>query len=345
MEGPARNTADRALTALLAQLPEATLLRAFAFAAEARELGRFEAESAPLALLSDALLQDLGGASRPGAALHLAKADVAQARPRVLLLSDGKLDQAAVRELAALRRHGAELWWIALSEEPSLLEAASDGVIRMAGDLDGERSEERIAAALAPRLPSGLRAGEQRVHETGPPKPYLPRAKESWLSFWLARATPSALRTPGHAAAGTIAAPAFVSVAALPRAPDSGMPKESVLSMLRNQLVPQARGCLRSDRKGRGDYAVALTFHALFADREAYDVHVEGKIPDALRKCLNDVVPRLRVPAFSGRIRVRYPIHTEREPESPVIELEGEALKQVDRVIGAKDHVGSRHTP
>jgi hypothetical protein len=114
------------------------------------------------------------------------------------------------------------------------------------------------------------------------------------------------------------------------------MPKESVLSMLRNQLVPQARACLRTDRKGRGDYAVALTFHALFADREAYEVRVEGAIPDALRKCLVELVPRLRVPAFSGRIRVRYPIHTEREPESPVIELEGEALEQVNRVIGAK---------
>ena len=40
------------------------------------------------------------------------------------------------------------------------------------------------------------------------------------------------------------------------------------------------------------------------------------------------------MPAFSGRIRVRYPIHTEREPESPVIELEGEALRHVERVIG-----------
>lgn len=337
MEGSARNVADRALTALLAQLPETTLLRAFAFAAEARELGRFEAERAPLALLSDALVQDLGRASRPGAALQLAKADLSRARPRVLLLSDGKLDQSAVHALSSLRRQGAELWWIALSDEPSLLEAVCDGVIRVASELDGERSEELIAAALAPQLKNGLHAGEQRVRESAP-KVHVPRTGESWLSYWLARKRPWLLRTRGVAGPGAIVAPAYVSVAPPPRASDSGMPKESVLSMLRNQLVPQARGCLRSDRKGRGDYAVALTFHALFADREAYDVRVEGKIPDALRSCLSDVVPRLRIPAFSGRIRVRYPIHTEREPESPVIELEGEAREQVERVIGAKGH-------
>jgi hypothetical protein len=111
------------------------------------------------------------------------------------------------------------------------------------------------------------------------------------------------------------------------------MPKQSVLSMLRDQLVPQARGCLRTDRKGRADYAVNLTFHALFAEREAYDVRIDGKIPEPLRQCLAVVVQDLRIPAFSGRIRVRYPIHTEREPESPVIELEPEAAEQVERVI------------
>jgi hypothetical protein len=65
-------------------------------------------------------------------------------------------------------------------------------------------------------------------------------------------------------------------------------------------------------------------------------VRIEGRIPEVLRGCLADVVGRLRIPAFSGRIRVRYPIHTEREPEPPVIELEGEALEQVERVIGGK---------
>jgi hypothetical protein len=121
----------------------------------------------------------------------------------------------------------------------------------------------------------------------------------------------------------------------MPREADTGMPKESVLSMLRSQLVPRARACLRTDRRGRADYAVALTFHALFAQREVFESRVEGNVPAALRGCLDALLPGLTVPAFSGRIRVRYPIHTEREALPPVIELEPEVAEQLERTFGA----------
>jgi hypothetical protein len=116
-------------------------------------------------------------------------------------------------------------------------------------------------------------------------------------------------------------------------AADTGLPKESVLSMLRTQLVPQARACLRVDRKGRGDYAVGLAFHALFAQREIYQARVEGHIDAPLRDCLEAILPKLRVPAFSGRIRVRYPIHTERAEEPPVVELEADTERQLERAF------------
>jgi hypothetical protein len=94
---------------------------------------------------------------------------------------------------------------------------------------------------------------------------------------------------------------------------------------------------LRTDRKGRGDYAVQVTFVALFAQREIADVRIEGAIEEPLRNCLEGVLSELRVPAFSGRIRVRYPIHTEREPEAPVIQLEPDVAEQVERVIHAPE--------
>ena len=156
--------------------------------------------------------------------------------------------------------------------------------------------------------------------------------RDTWLSFWLSRGTPVSFASDTRALS-FIAAPPFVSAARPEPALDTGMPKESVLSMLRSQLVPQARACLRADRKGRANYAVQVTFRALFADREAYDVRVEGKIEEALRSCLLEVVGKLRVPSFSGRIRVRYPIHTEREEELPVVELEPEASEQLERIL------------
>ena len=66
--------------------------------------------------------------------------------------------------------------------------------------------------------------------------------------------------------------------------------------------------------------------------RPGHRVSGHGLVADAAREVAVELTDRH---AFSGRIRVRYPIHTEREPESPVIELEGEALEQVNRVIGA----------
>jgi hypothetical protein len=264
--------------------------------------------------------------------LEAHKAQLSSERPRVLLLSDGKLDRHTLSALSTFVRRGVELWLIALTPVTSELAAHFSGVVDAAAS-DGPALDERLRAALSARAPSGVPAGEQRVHESGPKKPHLPRAGEDWLSFWLARRASPAFSTHTNAPPGYVSAPAFEALPPKPAEPETGMPKESVLSMLRTQLIPEARACLRTDRKGRADYAVNLTFHALFADREAYDVQIEGRIPDALQRCLGDVVGRLRIPAFSGRIRVRYPIHTEREPEAPVIELEGEALEQVNRVI------------
>jgi hypothetical protein len=126
------------------------------------------------------------------------------------------------------------------------------------------------------------------------------------------------------------------------------MPAESVLDMLRTQLVPKARACLREDRRGRADYAVAFAFRALFYRREVAEPAIEGKVPEPLRECLLALLPKLRVPAFSGGVRVRYPVHTDREAPPPVIELSPEVGESVRRAIATPLVPGARrgsHAP
>lgn len=342
MEGPARGRAEAALAALLSVLPERTPLRVVAFAAEARDLGRYEAGSAPLRELADALLAQLGASTWPSSALALARAESERVKPRFILLTDGQLDPTA-REQKALRTMNGERWLVALGDRPPTLREPftivrpserADAALR-SGEL-GPLAEQLAVVAARP-LDSTLRAGEQRVREVAPDGRWPLRADSPWLAFWLARARPA----PRWTARGQAAPPPFLAAlpyasAPAPRSAEAtSMPAETVLSMLRTQLVPQARACLRSDRRGRADYAVGLTFHALFAEREVYEGRVEGALPAALRSCLEALLPRLRVPAFTGRIRVRYPIHTQREPPPPTLELEPDVREQVDRALSA----------
>lgn len=235
-----------------------------------------------------------------GAATKLGPLD---ASGRVIVLSDGSFDDA--------RKLGPDSWLVLLADgAPSplfahTLNVSAEAEAALHGDVGP--LEDRLRAIVA------AGSGEQQVVMP----PCAPKA--------FARPPPS----------GGIAAIPYVDVPPPPPAAFTGMPRESVLSMLRTQLVPQARACLRSDRKGRGDYAVALTFEAVFAQREVYEPRVRGTIPRPLRECLLALLPRLHVPAFTGRIRVRYPIFTEREQAEPAIELEPDTRQQLERAFGS----------
>jgi hypothetical protein len=349
MEGPARGRLEMALAALLEALPAQSPVRAIAFAAQAREIGSYHAATAPLATLGDALLADLGPGTRPSALLPVLGHEKSGPAPRLVLLSDARFDPAPreQRALEALTRRGSELWLVAVGDRApahsALFERTGGGVLQVAALADQSLRTgnlEPLSEALrviASERRAGTRPGEQRVLESLPAKPFAPGDKPHWLALWALRGQESPLWLTRDSARDTsaIAAPAYASVS--PPAPpaDTGMPAQSVLDMLRTQLLPRARACLRSDRKGRGDYAVQVTFHALFAQREISDVRIEGAIQEPLRECLESVLSELRVPAFSGRIRVRYPIHTEREPDPPVIQLEPDVAAQVERVIHA----------
>lgn len=312
MEGPARSRLTPALAALLAVLPEQTPVHAFAFATDARELGRFRAGDAPLVELSNAALLELGASTR------LATIDVRNGA-RIVVLSDGWFDDA--------RKLGGDSWLVRLGGHASapsfahVLDVSGEAEAALHGDLSA--LEDRLRALVA------AGSGEQRVVEHSPKAMFTPSAGASWLAY---RASPrSYVRTARLDAIEAV--PFQASPPPMPPR-DTSMPKESVLTMLRSQLIPQARACLRADRKGRADYAVALTFHALFAQREIYEPRIDGNIPEPLRRCLMDVLPKLRVPAFTGRIRVRYPIFTEREAVEPALELEPETSQKLERAFG-----------
>ncbi len=346
MEGPARSRADVVLAALLAQLPGDTPLSAHAFAARAMDLGRFSADGAPLALLGDATMLDLGSATRPSVVVAQTLREIAKTRPRIVILSDGLIDghPDQRRALTQARERGAELWLLSLHRAPETLGDVIE-ILDLTEEADralksGDLSElgDALSITLSAQARPGVRYGEQSVSERGPEQPYPLAASDHWLAFWWARTqrpAPKWFGASGVASAPVIAALPYLDAPPEPAPTYSAMPAESVLELLRTQLVPKARACLRSDRRGRGDYAVALSFRALFSRREVSEVSIEGKIPEHLRACLAELLPKLRVPAFSGSVRVRYPIHTDREPPPPVVEMTPEISESVRRVMAA----------
>lgn len=109
-----------------------------------------------------------------------------------------------------------------------------------------------------------------------------------------------------------------------------GIPAETVLAMLRQRLIPAARGCFRQDRRGRGDYSARAEYVFTLADREIVAVDITGSIAEPLRVCLRDAIDTLDVPRFSGTVIVRYPIRTEAAESEPVLELAPEVAREID---------------
>jgi hypothetical protein len=113
----------------------------------------------------------------------------------------------------------------------------------------------------------------------------------------------------------------------------AGLPSSPLLSMLRQRIVPVARDCFRRDRAGRADYQVRAVFEFELADREVASARIQGKIAEALRSCLLASIDNLAVPRFSGKVVVRYPLVTEREPLPAQIELSAQTADRLDTVL------------
>ena len=109
-----------------------------------------------------------------------------------------------------------------------------------------------------------------------------------------------------------------------------GVPAETVLGMLRQRIVPAARGCFREDRRGRADYSVRAIYAFVLRDREVEAVRVEGDVPERLRTCLEEVITRLDVPYFSGRVVVTYPLRTRAETREAPLEMTAQTQRSLD---------------
>ena len=114
--------------------------------------------------------------------------------------------------------------------------------------------------------------------------------------------------------------------------PGRGIPAESVLTMLRQRVMPVARLCFRTDRRGRADYSVRAELRFTLADREVERVEVDGRLSRPLRSCLTEAVDVLDIPPFSGRIGVRWPLRTERLTLPTAIALEPDIATDVNAV-------------
>ena len=117
----------------------------------------------------------------------------------------------------------------------------------------------------------------------------------------------------------------------------AGMPADPLLSMLRQRIMPLARGCFRRDRAGRATYQKRAVFVFALAEREVVDARVEGPIADTLRTCLLTAVDTLEVPRFSGVVKARYPLITESIPLPEQIDLRSETAAGLDRLFSGSE--------
>lgn len=123
-------------------------------------------------------------------------------------------------------------------------------------------------------------------------------------------------------------------IARLARRQDrSVLPERTLLELLRQRIVPVARGCFRRDRAGRASYSTRAVFELRLADREIVEANVTGRITAELRACLLSAVDALEIPRFDGVVQVRYPLYTAPELPPPTLTLTPEVADAVDAIV------------
>lgn len=147
------------------------------------------------------------------------------------------------------------------------------------------------------------------------------------------RCDPPADSAPGAAATVMASTPPEGRIARLARDEGrSGLPARSLLELLRQRIVPVARGCFRDDRAGRPNYQTRAVFEFRLADREVVDADVAGRLSPELRSCLLGAMDTLDIPRFDGTVQVRYPIYTAPELPPPTLSLDTDVADAVDAV-------------
>lgn len=368
-QGPVRGRIAAATAALLASLPPGSQVRAAAFAGRARSLVEVPVSSdhVELAPILSVEAGELGSATRFEAAWELIRPWLSGARrgaprPELVIMGDGGLTEGAgaTAAFSAARRAGVSVSVVdvgdrspnaalarGVDESGGMVVNASAEADEAARGHEAGRLEERLAALFAPTvapqvmLVSGahrtrlgeLRAGEQVSWEGAMPRGavvevagrrVVPRAAPAELANALARRLGRVTR----AASPDEHDPRRAAALARP----TSLPSEPLLTVLRQRVVPVARGCFRTDRAGRANYRARAEFEFRLADREVVEADVRGRIAPELRECLLEAVDRLEVPRFDGSVVVRYPLVTQPEMPPPVLDLAPALADRVDTI-------------
>jgi hypothetical protein len=114
----------------------------------------------------------------------------------------------------------------------------------------------------------------------------------------------------------------------------SALSRAALLRTLRQRIIPRARDCFRSDRRGRAEYSTQVELVLTLADMEVIDVRADGEADPALRACMVHATDTLEVAPFEGVIVVRWPLYSRPELPPPTLELHPDLATAVD-AIGA----------
>lgn len=320
--GPARGRTADVVRALVRGLPAGSFVRAAAVAGRSVAImERREAREVPQDLSARGVGLDLGAASRLDTAL-----DVLEPRrgDLMVVVGDGGLTPGeTLRVPRGVRVHYIQVVDRDVDEGIRAFVAASGGQVWNAASAQGDALFEQLLSVTA----NGRGVGRSRTL----------RGRRGDVSVG-ARAVAmvgevSQLALVG-AAHGTARAGEFPETEQVPASMQTSFSAEPVLSLLRSRLIPAARACLRSDRRGRENHSVHVVYELTLSDQEVVSAEVAGEMPSALRSCLRDAAGRLEIPAFAGRVQVRYPLYTQGASPPPTIELGGHASEAVDAIVG-----------
>lgn len=320
--GPARGRSADVVRALVRGLPTGSHVRAAAMAGRSVSImERREAREVPQDLSARGVGLDLGAASRLDtalAALQLRRGDL------MVVVGDGGLTPGeALRAPRGVRVHYIQVVDRDVDEGIRAFVGASGGEIWDASSAEGDALFEQLLSLTA----NGSGVGESRTLRGRRGEPLL-GARAVAMSGEL-----SELAIPGRANHAARAGE-FARASAPTQESATSFASEPVLTLLRSRLIPAARACLRADRRGREDHSVRAVYELTLADREVVSAEVTGEMPNALRTCLRDAAGRLEVPAFAGRVQIRYPLYTQGVTPAPSVALDGPASAAVDATFG-----------
>lgn len=117
----------------------------------------------------------------------------------------------------------------------------------------------------------------------------------------------------------------------------SALSRAALLRTLRQRIIPRARDCFRSDRRGRAEYSTQVELVLTLADMEVIDVRADGAIDPALRACMVHAADTLEVAPFEGVILVRWPLYSRPEMPPPTLELHPDLATAVDAIGAAAE--------